>query len=148
MLYSIKPILVYWVTVIGIIKMKYIITEKQKVRIEEVILKFFDDRLTPEEGWESHEYYEKELEENSGEVFFHLTDDPEWDLSRENHMWYSICNNENLSEPLPEGHCPVITLPNTVFDALDGYFGVLWRKLFRRWFMFNTGLLVVQIDKI
>ena len=127
--------------------MKYIITEKQKEKIEEVILKFFDEKLTPEEGWESHEDYESEVE-MTGELFLRLNDDDAWDLNKENHMWYSVCDNENLSEPLPEGHCPVVTLPNTVFDALDGYFGVLWRKLFRRWFMLNTGLLVVQIDKI
>jgi len=127
--------------------MKYIITEKQKEKIEEVILKFFDEKLTPEEGWESHEDYESEVE-MTGELFLRLNDDDAWDLNKENHMWYSVCDNENLSEPLPEGHCPVVTLPDTVFDALDGYFGVLWRKLFRRWFMLNTGLLVVQIDKI
>jgi len=127
--------------------MKYIITEKQKEKIEEVILKFFDEKLTPEEGWESHEDYESELE-MSGELFLRLNDDEDWDLNSENHMWYSVCDNENLSEPLPEGHCPVVTLPDTVFDALNGYFGDLWKKLFKRWFMSNTGLLVVQIDKI
>ena len=127
--------------------MRYIITEKQKEKIEEVILKFFDKKLTPEEGWESHEDYESELE-ISGELFLRLNDDEDWDLNNENHMWYSVCDNENLSEPLPEGHCPVVTLPDSVFDALNGYFGDLWKKLFKRWFMSKTGLLVVQIDKI
>jgi hypothetical protein len=135
--------------VIGEGNMKYIITEEQNQRLEETILKFFDKNLTPLEGWESHEDYESELEENGGELFLLIFDDDnEWGMTRDNHMWYSICNNVNLSEPLDEGHCPVVTLPKTTFDALNGYFGNTWKKLFRRWFIMNTGLLVVQIDSL
>jgi hypothetical protein len=135
--------------------MKYIITEEQfktaeqairEYRLEKTIIKFFDDNLTPEEGWESHEDYESEIEINGGELFLRITDDDEWDLHSDNHMWYSICDNDNLSEPLDEGHCPVVTLPKLVYDALDGYFGSRWKELFRRWFKTNTGLRVVQID--
>ena len=128
--------------------MKYIITEEQNERLEKTIMKFFDKNLTPFEGWESHEDYESELEINGGELFLRTTDDDEWDLLSNNHMWYSICNNDNLSEPLPEGHCPVVTLPKAVYSALDGYFGERWKKLFRRWFIMNTGLLVIQIDTL
>ena len=128
--------------------MKYIITEEQNERLEKTIMKFFDKNLTPFEGWESHEDYESELEINGGELFLRTTDDDEWDLLSNNHMWYSICNNDNLSEPLNEGHCPVVTLPKSTYDALNGYFGDKWKRLFRRWFIVNTGLLVVQIDSL
>ena len=128
--------------------MKYIITEEQNERLEKTIMKFFDKNLTPFEGWESHEDYESELEINGGELFLRTTDDDEWDLLSNNHMWYSICNNDNLSEPLDEGHCPVVTLPKSTYDALNGYFGDKWKRLFRRWFIVNTGLLVVQIDSL
>ena len=111
-------------------------------------MKFFDKNLTPFEGWESHEDYESELEINGGELFLRTTDDDEWDLLSNNHMWYSICNNDNLSEPLAEGHCPVVTLPKSTYDALNGYFGDKWKRLFRRWFIIHTGLLVVQIDTL
>ena len=128
--------------------MKYIITEEQNERLEKTIMKFFDKNLTPFEGWESHEDYEGEVETNGGELFLRIGDDDEWDLHSNNHMWYSICNNDNLSEPLPEGHCPVVTLPKSTYDALNGYFGDKWKKLFRRWFIIHTGLLVIQIDSL
>ena len=128
--------------------MKYIITEEQNERLEKTMMEFFDKNLTPFEGWESHEDYESELEINGGELFLRTTDDDEWDLLSNNHMWYSICNNDNLSEPLNEGHCPVVTLPKSTYDALNGYFGDKWKRLFRRWFIIHTGLLVVQIDTL
>ena len=133
---------------IGEGNMKYIISEEQNEILEKTIMKFFDKNLTPFDGWKSHEDYATELEENGGELFLQINDDGEWELNRENHMWYSICNNVNLSEPLDEGHCPVVTLPRTNFNALNGYFGDKWIKLFRRWFIFNTGLLVIEIDEL
>jgi hypothetical protein len=62
-------------------------------------------------------------------------------------MWYSLCDNENLSEPIPEGHCPVVVLPTLKYDALEGYFGNNWQEFFKRWFFTHTGLDVVQIDR-
>ena len=136
--------------------MKYLITEEQfktaeqsirAYRLEQTILKFFDDNLTPYDGWDSPQGYERELEENGGELFLQIKNDGEWNLDTDNHMWYSLCDNENLSEPLPEGHCPVVTLPQSTYDALNGYFGdKVWITLFRRWFISHTGLLVVQVD--
>lgn len=128
--------------------MKYIITKDQNERLEKTIMDFFDDKLTPFEGWKSHEDYTSEVEENGGELFLQITDDGEWNLNRDNHMWYSICDNDNLSHPLSEGHCPVVTLSPPTYDALNAYFGNAWIKLFRRWFMAHTGLLVVQIDTL
>jgi len=127
--------------------MKYIITELQSKMIDQTIIKFFNDNLTPYDGWDSHESYENEVEENS-ELFLHIKDGEGWNMERDNHMWYSICDNPNLSGPLPKGHCPVVTIPESTFDALDAYFGDNWKRLFRRWFTAHTGLLVVQIDTI
>ena len=70
--------------------MKYIVTEEQfktaeqaikAHRLEKTIMEFFDDKLTPLEGWESHEDYASELVVNGGELFFLITDDNEWDLN-------------------------------------------------------------------
>lgn len=136
--------------------MKYIVTEQQlktaeksirDSKIKETIYKFFNDHLTPYDEWDSHDNYASELEENGGELFLHIKDIDDWDLGPGNHMWYSICDNGNLSEPIPEGHCPVVTLPTLIFEALDGYFGDMWKTLFKRWFMSHTGLEVIQVDK-
>ena len=80
--------------------MKYIITEEQNERLEKTMMEFFDKNLTPFEGWESHEDYESELEINGGELFLRTTDDDEWDLLSNNHMWYSICNNDKSDDEL------------------------------------------------
>ena len=139
--------------------MKYIITEDQfktaeqairSYRLEQTILQFFDDQLAPFDGWDIIESYKTELEQNGGELFIYIVDDDGPDLSGDNNdfMWYSLCDNENLSEPLPEGHCPVVVLPTLKYDALDGYFGEgNWKVFFKRWFFTNTGLKVVQIDR-
>ena len=137
--------------------MKYIITEDQfktaeqairAYRLEQTILKFFDDNLTPLDGWDSPKGYERELNDNSGELFiFTETSDDDGDANEDEHMWYSVCDNDNLSEPLPEGHCPVVTIPKLKFDALDGYFGDMWKTHFKRWFLTHTGMKVVQVDR-
>jgi hypothetical protein len=136
--------------------MKYIVTEDQfktaeqairTYRLEQTILQFFDDQLTPIDGWNSQKGYKEELESNNGELFLIIKEyTNEWDLDTTNHMWYSVCDNENLSEPLPEGHCPVVVLPKAKYDALDGYFGDKWKILFKRWFLGHTGMKVVQIE--
>jgi hypothetical protein len=138
--------------------MKYVITEEQfktaeqsirTYRLEQSILQFFDDQLTPFDGWDSPRAYKKELEENSGELFIYVVDfdGPNSSGDGDDFMWYSLCDNENLSEPIPEGHCPVVVLPTLKYDALDGYFGDTWKEFFKRWFMGHTGLNVVQIDR-
>lgn len=139
--------------------MKYVITEEQfktaeqairAYRLEQTILQFFDDQLSPFDGWDSPKEYKIELEENSGELFIYIVDPEGPDLGGDNNdfMWYSICDNENLSKPIPEGHCPVVVLPRPKYDALDGYFGEgNWKVFFKRWFMTHTGLDVVQVDK-
>ena len=128
--------------------MKIVITEEQNERLEKTIINYFNKNLTPFEGWKSPEEYQSEVEDNGGELFLEIKDEGEWNLSRDNHMWYSVCDNQNLNERLPEGHCPVVTLPTSVYTTLNGYFGDKWKKLFRRWFIMNTGLFVHQIDTL
>ena len=138
--------------------MKYLITEDQfktaeqairAYRLEQTILQFFDDQLAPFDGWDIIESYKTELEQSSGELFIYVRDfeGPHSSGDGDDFMWYSLCDNENLSEPLPEGHCPVVVLPTLKYDALDGYFGDNWKVFFKRWFFTNTGLKVVQIDR-
>ena len=138
--------------------MKYLITEDQfktaeqairAYRLEQTILQFFDDQLAPFDGWDIIESYKTELEQNGGELFIYVRDfdGPYSSGDGDDFMWYSLCDNENLSEPLPEGHCPVVVLPTLKYDALDGYFGDNWKVFFKRWFFTNTGLKVVQIDR-
>ena len=138
--------------------MKYLITEDQfktaeqairAYRLEQTILQFFDDQLAPFDGWDIIESYKTELEQNGGELFIYVRDfdGPHSSGDGDDFMWYSLCDNENLSEPLPEGHCPVVVLPTLKYDALDGYFGDNWKVFFKRWFFTNTGLKVFQIDR-
>jgi hypothetical protein len=138
--------------------MKYIVTEEQfktaeqsvrAYRLERTILEYLHNHLTPFEGWNSYEEYQIELEETGGELFIYVVDynSPDTSGNSDDFMWYSLCDNENLSEPLPEGHCPVVVLPTLKYDALDGYFGNNWQILFKRWFLGHTGLNVVQIDR-
>jgi alpha-amylase/alpha-mannosidase (GH57 family) len=126
--------------------MKYIITEEQNERLMKIIMKFFDNNLTPVEGWDPHEYYESD-KETDGEVFIRLTDD-EWGMNRNNHMYYTTCDNPQLDEPLPEGECPKVSIPRSIYETLNQDFGDAWKKLFRRWFILHTGLLVVEIDSL
>jgi hypothetical protein len=127
--------------------MRYIITEQQNDRIAGYILKFLDDNLTPYGGWKSIEEYEQELDENSGELFIPIKDVDEWDLSRSNHIYYSVCDNPNYVEnPFPEGACPVVMIPPSVLDALNGFFGDIWKGIFKEWFEEKTGAEVFVIN--
>jgi hypothetical protein len=128
--------------------MKYIITETQKDRLEKIIIDYFEKNIIPSNGWKSKKEYEKEIGYNDGELFINLSeiDDTE-DFYDDEHIWYSECNNDNLSEPLPEGHCPLLELTSSLYHRLDGYFGDIWRPLFKEWFTNKTGLPIIQISK-
>lgn len=135
--------------------MKYIITEEQfntinqsvkTSKIEKSIIKYLDDHLTPFDGWDSPKGYQIVLDENGGELFIItrlFTDTGRDDAN----MWYSLCDNENSSNSIPEGHCPVIVIPSSSYISLDGYFGGMWKEIFIKWFKGHTGLDVVQIDR-
>ena len=125
--------------------MKIVITEEQHSKLNDSIIEWFEKNLTPYEGWLSKKEYKSEMNLNSGELFLFL-EEGEGYANDEEHIWYSICDNDNLSEPLPEGHCPVVTLPRPKYDALNAYFGDIWKPLFKTWFQSKTGLPVIQVD--
>jgi hypothetical protein len=118
--------------------MKVIITEEQNKKIQETITNYLDSSLTPIDGWDK-EFYTQQYEEE-GEVFFQLTDETDYS------MWYSSCDNQYLTEPLPKGVCPLVVIPTGIYESLEGYFGNLWKPIFKQWFQHHTGLPVKEID--
>lgn len=133
--------------------MKYVVTEEQfktakesirNHKLEKIIIEYLDKNLTPNNGWVSLSDYEEELEDNGGELFLYF----EEIVDDDKYMWYSVCDNQNISEPLSEGHCPVVVIPTSSYKTLNGIFGNLWKPIFKEWFIKNTGgLPVVQIDR-
>jgi len=127
--------------------MKYVVTQKQIDGLRETILNYLDNNLTPYDGWELPKSYKKEREE-SGEVFLHFVEVgngiDSW--GDEPHMWYSDCNNPNLSEPLPKGKCPLVAIDSSKYEALDAFFGEIWKPIFLEWFRSHTGLMIKHVD--
>lgn len=124
--------------------MKYIITEQQHNKLKELIIDWFEKNLIPSDGWQPKEEYINELGDG-GELFIYLRENNSGD---DEHIWYSECDNPNLDGPLPKGHCPVVTIPDSAYDALDAYFRDMWKPLFKKWFKSKTGLNAVQVDTI
>ena len=78
------------------------------------------------------------------EIFLHLVESE--GSGEDQHMWYSVCDNHNLEEPIPEGECPVVTIPSSKSEALYGFFGDRWKPVFLEWFNSKTGLPVINVD--
>ena len=122
--------------------MIYIITEEQNKRLIKQIIKYLDDNLTPYIGWESTKEYKKGLKLNDNELFLHFTeDDDDYD---DNHMWYSLHTNPNVS--LKKEDCPIVLIPDPIANSLDGFFGEVWKPIFIQWFQKNTGLELKKVD--
>ena len=119
--------------------MKIIVKKTQYEKLKKYILYYFETHLTPTEGWESPNHY-KDIVNDEMEVFI-LIDD-----TSNSFMWYSICDNEHLSIPIPEGHCPLVEIPTRAYTSLNGYFSDNWKPLFKEWFESKTGLPVVHVD--
>jgi hypothetical protein len=128
--------------------MKYVVTQKQIDGLRESIINYLDSNLTPFGGWMSRREYIKELNENSGELFlfFEEGDGDIQDANEDAHMWYSMCDNGNLSEPLAKGTCPVVAIYSAKYDALEAFFGDVWKPIFKQWFKQHTGLPVKHVD--
>ena len=135
--------------------MKYIITEQQEKRLEksihnsklgEVIVRYFNTNLLPYEGWQNIKSYKEELKENGGELYFFLVES-DGDGDKE-HMWYSICDNQNISDPFPKGTCPFVALPKDKYDSLQTYFNDRWKPFFITWFKTNTELPLLNVDSL
>lgn len=122
--------------------MKYIITEQQAERFTQTIIDYLNDNLTPIEGWQTTKEYKKELKENDSELFLFIKDVEQPDEN--DHMWYSTHKNPHVE--IEKGESPVVLIPDSKVNALDGYFGDLWRPIFIEWFQNNTGLKVKKVD--
>jgi hypothetical protein len=61
-------------------------------------------------------------------------------------MWYSLCDNPNLNEPLPKGQCPLVAIDSSKYEALDAFFGDIWKPVFLEWFKEHTGLKIKHVD--
>lgn len=128
--------------------MKYVVTQKQIDGLRETIINYLDSNLTPFGGWDTRKSYNKERE-STGEIFIFFVDENDLgynDANEESHMWYSDCDNPNLSEPLPKGQCPLVTIPLAKYEALDAFFGDIWKPIFLEWFKEHTGLKIKQVD--
>jgi hypothetical protein len=118
--------------------MKYIITEQQIKRLEQAIWDYIDGHLTPYEGWESPKSYSMDVED-IGEIFFFLEEQTGY--GDEEHMWYSACD-----EPWVKIGCPGVALPSAKYEALDAFFGDMWKSIFLEWFKSHTKLPIVKVD--
>ena len=123
--------------------MKYIITEQQNQNLKDIIWKYLDSNFTPYNGWESPQTYKRDVKSDD-ELFLHLVESEGY--GDDAHMWYSLCNNHNLSEPIPKGKCPVVTLPSEKAEAIDDVFGSLWKPVFLEWFNYYTKLPIKHVE--
>lgn len=122
--------------------MKILITENQNDALIQTIKTFIENNIIPEDDWDTHEVYRKDLKSNGGEVFINL-ENYEYDDS---HIWYSICNNKNLEKPINSKYCPVVAVPKSIFNSLEGFFGIYWKPIFIKWFEEKTGLKAKNVD--
>jgi hypothetical protein len=123
--------------------MKYVITESQHEKLKDLIWDYLDCHLTPYIGWESPKSYEMDIEE-IGEIFFFLVESI--GDGEDEHMRYSACDNNNWFRHLPEDDCPVVSLPSAKYEALDAFFGDMWKPIFLEWFKFHTKLPIVKVN--
>ena len=127
----------------GIDSMKYVVTQKQIDGLRETILNYLDSNLTPYEGWRNRNDYARVVDMDS-EIFLHLVESEGW--GEDPHMWYSVCDNPNLDKPIPEGECPLVALPSAKYEALEAFFGEIWKPVFLEWFKHRTGLKIKHVD--
>jgi hypothetical protein len=99
--------------------MKYLIKESQ---IDTIIRNYLDNNYYPDYGWLEPEDYKEEFE-NWDEIYFEVND----------HARYKY-----VSGKLTVGIAP----------DLDGYFGDIWKEIFRTWFEEHTGLRVYEYKVI
>lgn len=117
--------------------MKIVITESQ---LENYMYEYFDEHLTPRHGWADKKDNEKLLVYGKGEIWFPLDDE-------DNYIWmfYTNCAKVDSKNQFPKEDCPVLTIPSSIFENLEAYFGNFWKSSFRKWFEKNTGLVVNKL---
>jgi hypothetical protein len=122
--------------------MNYIITEGQNQRLVDSIVEYFDNNLTPYDGWDTPSEYAKVLK--IGNEIFLFVEDPDSDDAL--NMWYTT--HKNPYATIPEEDSPIVTIPDHVYDSLTSYFGDLWKPIFKEWFFKNTKLPVNKIGTL
>jgi hypothetical protein len=95
--------------------MKYLIKESQ---IDDIIRKYLDDNYEPDYGWAEPIDYKDEYDQWD-EIYFEIND-----VSR-----YQYVDGKLVIDHSPD---------------LDGYFGNMWKEIFRTWFEEHTGLRVYE----
>ena len=120
--------------------MKYVISGQQHDRIKAAIISYLDKNLAPVRGWEKTKTYKKNLKNSDYELFLHFRDGDDED----DHLWYSLHKNPNVT--VSKSQSPLLVIPDEYWWALDGYFGEIWKPIFKEWFENNTGLKVKTID--
>lgn len=118
-------------------------SQDKKITIDELIYNFLDSNLTPFDGWSNPKYYRKGVDMDD-EIFLFLVQSEGY--GEDPHMWYSVCDNNNFDSPIPEGECPVVTIPSAKFESLNGFFGDMWKPIFPKWFYSHTKLPIVKVE--
>jgi hypothetical protein len=130
--------------------MKYVVTQKQIDGLRETILNYLDNNLTPYDGLENHQndYARRNVKSRWRNISLHFVElgNGIESFGDEPHMWYSDCDNPNLSEPLPKGQCPLVAIDSSKYEALDAFFGEIWKPVFLEWFKNHTGLKIKHVD--
>lgn len=124
--------------------MKYIISEQQVESLKQTILNYFEDNLTPYDGWQSSSEYKKELKGSDYELFLFLEEGN--GSGEDEHMWYVTYKTPHAT--IPKEVSPLVALPDARFNALEGYFGDMWKPLFIDWFKQKTGLPLKTVDNL
>jgi len=121
--------------------MRYTISESQKEKIENVIITYFEQNLTPDIDWWGVEEDIVKDEDIAYEYDLHLDDS--------GHNFYIYLNCAYLDKYIGEDHgfeCPQVLLPYDIWNSLEGLFGPIWKPIFIQWF--NSKMKTVEIKDV
>lgn len=122
--------------------MKVIITEQQSNKLKNSIIEYLNSTLTPYDGWLTPEQYKKDLKRD-GELFLFTVDTDT--LGEGDHMWYTT--HETTHAKIRKEDSPIVVLPDQIYKGLNGFFGDIWKPIFKAWFEFHTKLPVNKVDE-
>ena len=122
--------------------MKYIITES---RLEENILHYINELFDVNDiNWTPRVEYDDDGFENEDEnqMVFYVGD---YEGEDEGCFYWYGCDYFNPNSPASE-KCPIVSVELKYKKQLDGYFGDLWHKPFKKWFKEHFELPVKTVD--
>ncbi len=123
--------------------MKYIITES---KLNEAILNYIDSLFDVDDIHWTHPIIDDdetgEMWDDNNRIIFYLGDYMGQDYGC--FSWYA-CDYFNPNSPASE-ICPTVSLDIEYENQLNGYFGDMWHKPFKKWFTQNFDLPVKTID--